>query len=112
MSLPERRPTARHQTPLQIWISEEFEAGYQASLAGASESRTATPCWRAGWQEAQREMAVSEHPDVLSIDGEDVLPLSGREARLFGFAFRSDQAEQWKRAWIEADLQCSQGTGS
>lgn len=108
----DKSQNTRKLTALQTWISEEFEAGYRAGLAGVSESRTATPCWRAGWQEAQQERSLSQDAADLSPDAKGLVPSSGREARLFGFAFRGGETEQWKRAWIEADVECGQRTGS
>lgn len=40
-------------------VSGEYEAGYLARFAGSSESWTATACWQAGWQEADRELTAS-----------------------------------------------------
>jgi hypothetical protein len=51
MSYPgESRHTSEPE--LKTWVPAEYEAGYEARFAGASESVTATPCWQAGWQDA------------------------------------------------------------
>jgi hypothetical protein len=36
---------------------EEFQAGYDARLAGVSHSMTATRSWRAGWADADAGLA-------------------------------------------------------
>ena len=36
--------------------SEEYLAGYEARVRNESESHTATPWWRTGWADAEREL--------------------------------------------------------
>ena len=44
------------------YVAAEYEAGYEARRQGLAEYKTATCSWRAGWQDAERELIVSLKP--------------------------------------------------
>jgi hypothetical protein len=48
-----------NEAKFKSWMPAEYEAGYEARFAGASESLTATHCWQAGWQDADLEFTES-----------------------------------------------------
>lgn len=103
-----------HRTPDRVeqraWVSEEYEAGYQARLQEIAEFKTATPCWRAGWQDAHRELTVcggpllSKHIEQDSIPEQWSLYGTGQDARLCELPFDENREESWKRSWIQADI--------
>ena len=93
-----------------VWIPDEYEAGYQARLQGVVEFKTATSCWRAGWQEADRELAAggesaADRLDETSIPEQWSLYGTGQMARLCELPFDEARAEPWKRSWIETDIE-------
>ena len=91
------------------WVPGEYEAGYQARRQGITEFTTATPCWRAGWQEANREINLSgEAPEQSSRGNTDQEQWSlfgrGASARSCELPFDEARGEIWKRSWIQADI--------
>ncbi len=98
---------------LNVWFPGEYEAGYHARLAGSSESWTATACWQAGWQEADRELADSgqslcSSPFSCSVDleaTESRVFESGELARNYGIPFDQTLSDSWKRSWIRRDIE-------
>lgn len=94
----------------QVWVPDEYEAGYQARFQNMAEFRTATACWRAGWQDADRELTACGGL-LLPCDGEkDSVPEqwslygTGRDARLCELPFDEIRSETWKRSWVETDI--------
>ena len=97
------------------WNSDEYEAGYQARLQNIGHAATATACWRAGWQDADREIvargalevdssfACSDQAHRLSEFG------TGELARKYDLSFEWNSPELWKRSWVQADVEL--GTG-
>lgn len=98
---------------LNIWFQDEYEAGYGARFAGTSESWTATPCWQAGWQEADRELTASDRClRSSSVDPhDDVVPVewslfgTGNLARNYELPFDHARGTAWKRSWIRRDIE-------
>ena len=54
---------------LKEWVPAEFEAGYAARFADASESLTATHCWRVGWEDADTELSESARRNRIIAEG-------------------------------------------
>lgn len=90
-------------------VANEYESGYRMRLEGEAEFRTATPSWRAGWQDADRELrrsgytlrnSTSEAPlaEPWSLYG------TGRQARACELPFDVNRGEAWKRSRVEADI--------
>lgn len=111
MSYPgESRHTSEPE--LKTWVPAEYEAGYEARFAGASESVTATPCWQAGWQDADIELTESSRQKQHSEDdpGEQFgqtwwrLYDIGGDARVHGIPFGENRTEPWKLGWIDVDI--------
>ncbi len=108
---------------LNVWFPDEYEAGYRARFTGACESWTATACWQAGWQEADRELTASgRRPRQSSFDpngdGEITewsLFGTGELARSLGLPFDQVRGDVWKRSWIRKDIELGtcdrKGTG-
>ncbi len=98
---------------LNVWFSSEYEAGYQARFAGSSESWTATACWQAGWQEADRELTASGRclttsPFDCSTDSDPndtSLFGTGELARDYELPFDRTLGDSWKRSWIRRDIE-------
>ena len=65
-----------NEPELKTWMPAEYEAGYEARFADASESLTATHCWQAGWQDANLELTESFGQK-----------LEGEDARVHGIPF-------------------------
>lgn len=97
----------------KVWFPDEYEAGYRARFAGTSESWTATPCWQAGWQEADRELTVSgRRPRSSSVEpSRDAEPAdwshfgTGGTARSYDLPFHQARSDSWKRSWIQRDIE-------
>jgi len=93
-------------------VPGEYEAGYQARFADYSESWTATACWQAGWQEADRELTASgrgptSSPFDCSTDSdptESSLFGTGELARDYKLPFDQTLGDPWKRSWIRRDI--------
>ncbi len=98
---------------LNTWCKDEYEAGYGARFAGTAESWTATPCWRAGWQEADRELTASNgYLRSSSVDPNvDLEPMewslfgTGNFARDYQLPFDHVRGTAWKRSWIRRDIE-------
>ena len=94
-------------------VPGEYEAGYHARFAGSSESWTATACWQAGWQEADRELAASgrcltSSPFDCSTDSdatESSLFGTGELARNYERPLDRTLGDPWKRSWIRRDIE-------
>lgn len=90
--------------------AEEYEAGYKARLEGVPECLAATPCWRAGWQEADSdsETAAGATANTMYTNTEVRTPWSlfgtGRQARICNLPFDELCPDSWKRSWVEADI--------
>ena len=54
---------------LKEWVPGEYEAGYAARFADASESLTATHCWRVGWEDANTELSESARRNQVIAEG-------------------------------------------
>jgi len=57
LDIPRFQPLDDDEVP---FVSDEFEAGYQARLAGEEMYFSATRSWRAGWADADASI-TSEH---------------------------------------------------
>ena len=100
-----------HRSPCEAnsnWVSEEYEAGYWAGHHGIAEFQSATHSWRAGWQDAQRElhaMGASSSPVA-----EEITPAqwslygTGAAARACNLPYDEERSDLWKRSWIRADI--------
>lgn len=87
--------------------AEQFEAGYAARFQDVAEYLSATPCWRSGWQEADREL-VGSAPAARFAPGSDAAPLSlfgtGTQARVYELPFDELCPDIWKKSWVQADI--------
>lgn len=98
---------------LNVWFPNEYEGGHRARFAGASESWTATPCWQAGWQEADRELTACSrrHPCVSCDRNTNLDPAelnlfgAGDLARKDDLPFDPTLEDTWKRSWIRRDIE-------
>ncbi len=90
------------------WLVEEYEAGYKARFLDIAQYMTATPSWRAGWQEADRELTfVSTGRPFETTDNSGYHASfygCGDQARVCKLPFEVRQTEDWKRSWITADI--------
>ena len=95
----------------KVWISEEYEAGYGARFQGVAECMTATRCWLAGWQEADREIGAAVLTQGEPSHTEPIAPWSlfgtGRQARACDLPFDAFSPDDWKRSWVKADIAMS-----
>ena len=94
--------------------AEEYQAGYEARLASASEYRTATASWRAGWREADRELTARERqqsPQEPAVYALSESPEDGGLGRRCCVPFDEGRNEDWKRNWIQADVELGSGAG-
>ena len=67
---PENSASSNFASPgLKEWVSAEYEAGYAARFADASESLTATHCWRVGWEDANTELSECARQNRLIAEG-------------------------------------------
>ena len=91
------------------WITEEYEAGYEARFQGVAECGTATPCWRTGWQDADREMAGAALAEGTNLDATAPWTLfgTGQQARACELPFDELSPDSWKKSWVEADITLS-----
>ena len=94
-----------------VWIPEEYEAGYSARFQNVAECITATPCWRAGWQDAGREIAGAAFAEEMFRTADVTVRWSlfgtGSQARGCGLPFDKFSPESWKRSWVKADIALS-----
>lgn len=95
--------------PNSSWVSEEYEAGYWAGQHDIAEFQSATHSWRAGWQDAKRElhaMGASSSPVLGANATLDQWGLygTGAAARAYELPFDEGRSESWKRSWIQADI--------
>ena len=96
-----------------MWFPGEYDAGYRARFAGTSESWTAMACWRAGWQEADRELSASGRCIrqcsagyvTNEVSAEVSLAYAGDLARNYDLAFDPTRSDLWKRSWIQRDIE-------
>ena len=94
------------------WVSAEYEAGYTARFAGAPESVAATQCWRAGWADADTELAettrgsrsVAENREEQFVQQGWNLYEIGGYARLRGALFDETRTDSWKEGWVATDI--------
>ena len=71
MLIPENNASGNFVSPdLKEWVPAEYEAGYAARFADASESLTATHCWRVGWEDANAELSESAGQNRLIAEGQ------------------------------------------
>jgi hypothetical protein len=97
---------------LKEWVTSEYEAGYAARFADASESLTATHCWRVGWEDANTELSKSARRNrVIAQGGEEEFTETwgtlydiGGDARVNGILFDEQRTEPWKLGWIDIDI--------
>ena len=74
------------------------------------EFKIATSLWRAGWQEADREVAEGGQSEANRLD-ETSIPKQwslygiGQMARLCELQIDDARAESWKRSWILTDIE-------
>jgi hypothetical protein len=91
--------------------SDEYQAGYEARLRDEAEYHTATPWWRTGWADADRELrSCAARP---RIEQGEALEMrwsnfgTGQQARICQLSFDENQAEAWKRNWVQTDIAIS-----
>ncbi len=94
------------------WMPEEYEAGYRSRLENTDEFKTATYCWRAGWQDADRELRASGHQEAKEMMNEAAPAQwssygTGRLARICGLPFDADRSDAWKQSWVQTDIELS-----
>jgi hypothetical protein len=91
--------------------SEEYQAGYEARLRDEEEYHTATLWWRTGWADADRELrsgAAKPHTEQREALGMRWSNFgTGQQARICQLSFDENQAEAWKRDWVQADIAIS-----
>jgi hypothetical protein len=101
-----------NEPEFKSWMPAEYEAGYEARFADASESLTATHCWKAGWQDADTELTESSRQQRDAEGGQEEQPEQtwwqlydiGGDARVHGIPFGEDRTEPWKLGWIDVDI--------
>lgn len=91
-------------------VANEYEAGYRMRLDGETEFKTATASWRAGWQDADRELlqagfTLSNTRSSAPICEQWSLYGTGSQARACELPFDVNRGEAWKRSWVAADIQ-------
>jgi hypothetical protein len=110
---PENNASCNFVSPeLKEWVPAEYEAGYAARFADASESLTATHCWRVGWEDANTELSESARQNRLIAEGRGgeftetwfTLYDIGGDARVNGIRFDEHRTEPWKLGWIDVDI--------
>jgi hypothetical protein len=93
--------------------SEQYQAGYDARVRNEAESHTATPWWRTGWADAERELRSGIAKPLVEGKTTEV-PWSsfgsGEQARIFQLSFDENQADSWKRNWVQTDIALSLGS--
>jgi hypothetical protein len=91
--------------------SEEYQVGYEARLQDEAEYHTATLWWRTGWADADRELrsgAARPHIQQGQAPGMRWSDFgTGQQARIYQLSFDENQAEAWKRDWVQADIAMS-----
>ena len=91
--------------------SEEYQAGYEARLRDEAEYHTATLWWRTGWADADRELrSGAARPRIEQGEALDMRWSNfgtGRQARICQLSFDENQAEAWKRNWVQTDIAIS-----
>jgi hypothetical protein len=91
--------------------SEEYQAGYEARLRDEAEYHTATLWWRTGWADADRELrsgAAKPHIEQGEAPGMRWSNFgTGQQARICQLPFDENQAEAWKRNWVQTDIAIS-----
>jgi hypothetical protein len=91
--------------------SEEYQAGYEARLRDEAEYHTATLWWRTGWADADRELrsgAARSHTQRGEAPGIRWSNFgTGLQARICQLPFDENQAEAWKRDWVQTDIAIS-----
>ena len=105
---------------LKGWFPAEYEAGYAARFADASESLTATHCWRVGWEDANTELSESVRRNRVIAEGREeeftetwgTLYDIGGDARVHGIPFDEQRTEPWKLGWIDVDIKLGTIGGS
>jgi hypothetical protein len=69
---PENNASSNSVSPeRREWVTAEYEAGYAARFADASESLTATHCWRVGWEDVKTELSESARQNRLIAEGRE-----------------------------------------
>jgi hypothetical protein len=93
--------------------SEQYQAGYDARVRNEAESYTATLWWRTGWAEAERELRSGVAKPFVEGKATEV-PWSsfgsGEQARICQLSFDENQADSWKRNWVQTDIAISLGS--
>ena len=116
---PEKNANRNFVSPeLKEWAPAEYEAGYAARFADASESLTANHCWRVGWEDANTELSESARRNrVIAEGGEEEFTETwgalydiGGDARVNGIAFDERRTQPWKEGWIDADINFGMAT--
>ena len=96
----------------ELWVPEEYAAGFRARLAEIANSEAAHACWRCGWDDADTELLESaRHRSAVEQGREDtyfgtrrLLFDVGQSARENGVLFAEARTEPWKAGWIAADI--------
>ena len=96
----------------ELWISEEYAAGFRARLADIANWEAAPTCWRCGWDDADTELLeAARHRQAMEEGREDgyvgtrrLLYDVGHSARENGITFDEARTAPWKQGWIAADI--------
>ena len=96
----------------ELWVPEEYAAGFRARLAEIAASEAAHSCWRCGWDDADTELLESaRHRQAMEEGREDgyagtrrLLFDAGHSARENGIPFDKARTAPWKQGWIAADI--------
>jgi hypothetical protein len=96
-------PEPKNEAAIPAHVAEQYEAGYGARFRDEAYSLGATRSWQAGWNDANRELGKF---DEAFSPAQSSLPFfgTGDEARRRELPFDSSCSEEWKRSWIEADI--------
>ena len=101
----------------ELWVREEYAAGFRARLAEIANSEAAHACWRCGWDDADTELLEStRHRQAMEEGKEDgyagtrrLLFDAGQSARENSVPFDEARTAPWKQGWIAADIRIGDG---
>ena len=96
----------------ELWLPNEYAAGFRARLAAIARREDAHACWCCGWDDADTELLESaRHRRAMEEGREDsyagtrrLLYDAGHSARENGIPFDEVRTMPWKEGWIAADI--------